>query len=110
MNKRNLFKSRKFIVLFSIILTSILFGVSKIFPQFGDLHIIILPVLSLILGPFAILGFAIGTFKIPDISTFEFTKNVGGEAIDDVIKRWISFKRKSNRIYVYKEEDAKDDK
>ncbi|MEE1156595.1 MAG: SpoIIE family protein phosphatase [Methanobrevibacter sp.] len=61
-NKRNLFKSRKFIVLFSIILTSILFGVSKIFPQFGDLHIIILPVLSLILGPFAILGFALTEF------------------------------------------------
>lgn len=61
-NKRNLFKSRKFIILFSIILTSILFGVSKIFPQFGDLHIIILPVLSLILGPFAILGFALTEF------------------------------------------------
>ncbi|MBP3830934.1 MAG: PrgI family protein [Clostridia bacterium] len=59
---------------------------------------------------FAVLGFAIGTFKIPDVSTFEFTKNVGGEAIDDVIKRWIKFKRNSNRIYVYKEEDAKDDK
>lgn len=61
-NKRNLFKSRKFIILFSIILTSILFGVSKIFPQFGDIHIIILPVLSLILGPFAILGFALTEF------------------------------------------------
>ena len=61
-NKRNLFKSRKFIILFSIILTSILFGVSKIFPQFGDLHIIIQPVLSLILGPFAILGFALTEF------------------------------------------------
>ena len=57
-NKRELFKSRKFIVLFSIILTSIAFGFSKMFPQFGDLHIIILPVLSLIFGPFAILGFA----------------------------------------------------
>ena len=59
---------------------------------------------------FAVLGFAIGTFKIPDVSTFEFTKNVGGEAIDDVIKRWIKFKRNSNRIYVYKEEETKDDK
>ena len=59
---------------------------------------------------FSVLGFAIGTFKIPDVSTFEFTKKVGGEAIDDVIKRWIKFKRNSNRIYVYKEEDAKDDK
>ena len=71
-NKRNLFKSRKFIVLFSIILTSILFGVSKIFPQFGDLHIIIQPVLSLILGPFAILGFALTEFIFLMIQIMEF--------------------------------------
>ncbi len=61
-NKRELFKSRKFIVLFSIVLTTILFGLSKIFPQLGDIHIMILPVLSLILGPFAILGFALVEF------------------------------------------------
>ena len=61
-NKRELFKSRKFIVLFSIVLTTILFGLSRIFPQLGDVHIILLPVLSLILGPFAILGFALMEF------------------------------------------------
>lgn len=61
-NKRELFKSRKFIVLFSIVLTTILFGLSRIFPQLGDVHIILLPVLSLILGPFAILGFALVEF------------------------------------------------
>ncbi len=59
---------------------------------------------------FAALGYAIGTFKIPDTASFEFSKKVGGEAIDDVILRWIKFKRKKNRIYVYKEEEAKDDK
>lgn len=58
---------------------------------------------------FAFLGFAIATFKIPDITSFEFTKKVGGESIDDVILRWIRFKRSNNKIYVYKEEDAKDD-
>ena len=61
-NKRELFKSRKFIVLFSIVLTTILFGLSRIFPQLGDIHIMLLPVLSLILGPFAILGFALVEF------------------------------------------------
>ena len=61
-NKRDLFKSRKFIVLFSIVLTTILFGLSRIFPQLGDVHIIMLPVLSLIFGPFAILGFALMEF------------------------------------------------
>ena len=61
-NKRELFKSRKFIVLFSIVFTTILFGLSRIFPQLGDIHIVLLPVLSLILGPFSILGFALVEF------------------------------------------------
>lgn len=59
---------------------------------------------------FAFLGFAIGTFKIPEVTNFEFAKKVGGEAIDDVILRYIKFKQKNNKIYVYKEEDTKDDK
>ena len=71
-NKRELFKSRKFIVLFSIILTSILLGISEMFPQCGDIHIIILPVLSLIFGPFAILGFALTEFIYLMISYPEY--------------------------------------
>lgn len=58
---------------------------------------------------FALIGYAIGTFKIPEINNFEFAKKVGGESIDDVILRYIKFKQKNNRIYVYKEEDSKDD-
>ena len=58
---------------------------------------------------FAGIGFAVATFKIPDGSSFEFSKKVGGEAIDDVIVRWIKFKQKNKKIYVYKEEEAKDE-
>ena len=58
---------------------------------------------------FALLGFVIGTFKVPEINSFEFAKKVGGEPIDDVIKRWIMFKRKKNRIYIYKEEESEDE-
>lgn len=65
-------------------------------------------IILLILCAFA--GFAIGTFKVPEITSFEFSKKVGGEAIDDVILRWIRFKQKKNRIYIYKEEESKDDK
>ena len=56
----------------------------------------------------AFLGFAIGTFKIPETTSFEFTKKTGGEGIDTVIMRWFKFKQKKNRIYVYKEEEHKD--
>jgi len=59
---------------------------------------------------FGIVGFAIGTFKIPDNANLSFSRKVGGEAIDAVFLRWVNFKRKNNRIYVYKEEGAKDDK
>ena len=38
------------------------------------------------------------------------TKKTGGENIDNVIIRWIKFKKNMNKIYVYKEEeDTKDE-
>lgn len=55
------------------------------------------------------IGFAIGTFKIPDNKKFEFAKKTGGENIDDVAKRWIKFKKKRNRVYIWKEEETKDE-
>lgn len=58
-----------------------------------------------VLGIFALIGFAIGTFKVPELGSMAFTKKVGGENIDDVIKRAIKFKMKKNRIYVYAKEE-----
>ena len=56
-----------------------------------------------------LIGFSIGTFKIPETSAFKFTKLVGGENIDDIILRWIKFRKKKNKIYIYKEEETKDE-
>lgn len=58
---------------------------------------------------FALIGFIVGTFKVPDLQKFEFSKKTGGENIDDVIRRAIRFKTKGKKIYVYEEEkeDAK---
>ncbi len=58
----------------------------------------------IIVAMFALIGFAIGTLKVPEIAKFEFSKKTGGENIDDVIKRAIKFKTKGKKIYVYKEE------
>ena len=58
---------------------------------------------------FALIGFLIGTIKMPNLEKFEFTKKTGGENIDDIIKRAIKFKTKGKKIYIYKEEE-KDDK
>lgn len=52
---------------------------------------------------FAFIGFAIGTFKVPESNNFEITKKTGGEKIDEVIKRWFLFKMKHGKIYIYKE-------
>lgn len=58
---------------------------------------------------FALIGFIIGTLKMPNIAKFKFTQKTGGENIDDVIRRAIKFKTKGRKIYIYKEEgkDAK---
>lgn len=63
----------------------------------------------IIVGIFGLIGFSIGTFKIPESSAFKFTKLTGGENIDDIILRWIKFRKKGNKVYIYKEEDAKDE-
>lgn len=50
-----------------------------------------------------VIGFIIGTLKVPDTKKFEFTKKTGGENIDDVIKRFIKFKQSNNKIYIRKD-------
>lgn len=53
----------------------------------------------------ALLGFIIGTFKIPNSDGFKVTRLVGGENIDDIILRYIKFKKKKNKIYITNEEE-----
>ena len=55
---------------------------------------------------FALIGYIIGTFKIPDTNGFELARKAGGENLDDIIIRYIKFKKNSKKLYVYtKEED-----
>ena len=58
---------------------------------------------------FAIIGFCIGTFKIPNNNSIEICKKAGGENIDEVIKRAIKFKMQKNKLYVYTKEEKIDD-
>ncbi len=61
----------------------------------------------LILG---LIGFGIGTLKVPNSTAFGFTQKVGGENLDDVIMRAIKFKLNKNKIYVHEvEEETKDE-
>ena len=64
----------------------------------------------IIVAILGVIGFVIGTFKVPDIQTFEFTKKTGGLNIDEVILTAIKFK-KNKKIYVYEDvkEETKDE-
>ena len=59
-----------------------------------------------ILAIFALIGFGIGTIKIPTLSGLPFTKKIGGESLDEIIKRYILFKmnKKSYSYSITKEE------
>ena len=55
---------------------------------------------------FGFIGFAIGTFKVPNASGLEFTRKTGGEKIDDIIIRALRFKQRGNKIYVHTNEEV----
>jgi len=61
-------------------------------------------IIVLLLG---LIGFAIGTLKMPEFAGLKFTKTVGGENIDDIIKRAFKFKKNGNKIYIYTKEEEK---
>ena len=58
---------------------------------FNLLGLTIVGIVAVVL--FALIGFIIGTFKIPNLERFDITRKTGGENIDDVIKRAFKFKR-----------------
>ena len=57
----------------------------------------------------ALIGYAIGMFKIPDTNGFEITRKAGGENIDDIILRYIKFKKNKKKLYVYTKEENVDE-
>ncbi len=72
---------------------------------FSALNMTVIGIIAVVF--FALIGFVIGTFKFPEIAGLKFTKAVGGENIDDIIKRAILFKKKGNKIYLNTKEEEK---
>ena len=60
----------------------------------------------ILLAFFALLGYAIGAFKIPTISGIPVTKKIGGEPVSEIIIRYITFK-KNRKMYTYTKEENK---
>jgi ABC-type lipoprotein release transport system permease subunit len=63
-------------------------------------------IISLIFG---VIGFIIGTFKIPDSNGLEITRKAGGQGIDEIIIRYIKFKLKKDKLYVNNRGVTKDE-
>ena len=53
-----------------------------------------------VLGVFGVIGFGVGTIKIPTIPSLPVTKKIGGESIDQIVLRYIQFK-KTKKKYAY---------
>ena len=84
----------------AIIYTAVGVGIGLIF--YFLFNLIGLTMVGIIIaGLFGLVGFCIATFKVPDMKNFELTKKTGGEKIDDVIKRWILFKKNNNKEVIH---------
>ncbi len=59
----------------------------------------------IIIALLGLTGFLVGTIKVPNSEKFKVTRTVGGENLDDIVLRYIKFKKKKNKIYITKEED-----
>ena len=58
-----------------------------------------------IVGVFAVVGFVIGTLKIPDSNVMGPLRKAGGEKIRDILFRTITF-TKRKKIYLYRYNDS----
>ena len=54
---------------------------------------------------FGILGFIVGTFKVPAMDKFEITRKAAGIEIDTVVKEYIKFHFKKDKYYTYDSRD-----
>ncbi len=54
----------------------------------------------IVLAAFGLIGFSIATFKFPEVGSLRSATSIGGENIDDVIRRFIKFRNKNQKVYV----------
>ena len=59
------------------------------------------------IGVFGIIGFCVGTFKMPNVPFFKDARLAAGEQIDEVIIRAIKFKMNKNKYYIYTDSQSK---
>lgn len=87
----------------SLITTAIGGGIGAILMSlFMALGMKVFGIILLIL--FALIGYGVGTVKIPKLTGLQFTKNVEGDSIDEILMRYVKFKS-NKKVYSYTKEE-----
>jgi hypothetical protein len=74
-------------------------GLITIYPIFLIAGLQIAGIIGVLI--FGLIGFIVTTLKMPNSSNFELLRKTGGENIDEILKRYVMFKRKGKKIYLY---------
>lgn len=104
---KNLKGETRILLIFSVkslITTAIFAGIGgMLYFIFNALKMTAVGVILLII--LSLIGYGVGTIKIPRITGLNFTKNIEGDSIDEIVVRFIKF-RMNRKVYSYtKEED-----
>lgn len=93
-----------YIFTFKSLITTLCGGVVGLlfFAMFSAMSLKIVGIIFLAL--FALIGYAVGAFKIPTVAGIPVTKKIGGEPISEIILRYIKFK-KNRKMYTYTKEE-----
>lgn len=62
------------------------------------------------MGVCALVGWIFGAVKIPTVAGIPITKNIGGESLDEILRRYMKFKvKRKYYTYVNSNEDTKEE-
>ena len=70
-----------------------------IYPLFAILKLSIIGMIGVLL--FGLIGFGIGSLKMPNSNNFEILRKTGGEDVDEILIRLLKFKRGGKKLYLY---------
>lgn len=70
-----------------------------IYPIFSIFNLGLIGMVSVLL--FGLIGYIIGSVKMPNSQNFEIFRKTGGEDIDEILIRLLKFKKGGKKVYLY---------
>ena len=74
-------------------------GLVTIYPICAILGVSLIGLVGVLV--FGLIGFGIGSLKMPNSQNFEILRKTGGEDIDEILFRLLKFKKGGKKIYLY---------